>query len=169
MTEKDVDSYLCEFEVAHKHNWQHLIYNLRKHMDVWNAKNVKAPLWHIKHSYLPVLFSIKVAGTTPTQIGRRHLVVKQNMSRTIKEMEKEGIIVIQKNDEDKRSESLNLTPEAKEFVLDTHFKLKGLQDDYKKIVGEQNWQIATDVLLKIIAYHESLEADVNLNDTKNKH
>jgi len=166
MTEKDIDKKLCEFEVAHKHNWQHLIYNLRKHMDVWNARNVKAPLWDIKHSYLPVLFNIKVAGTTPTQIGQRSMVIKQNMSRTIKEMEREGIIVVEKSEQDRRSESLNLTPEAKDFVLDTHLKLKDLQDDYKKIVGDRNLQIATDVLLKIIAYHESLEAGNDKNSKR---
>ena len=157
MTEKNIDEQLSDFELKHKNNWQHLIYNLRKHMDVWNAKNVKAPLWNIKHSYLPVLFNIRVNGTTATQIGQRSMVIKQNMSRTIKEMEKEGIIVVKENRKDKRSECLNLTPEAKEFILETHFKLEKLQDDYKKIVGEQEWQIATQVLVKIIAYHENLE------------
>ncbi len=159
MTEKSIDEQLSSFEKKHANNWQQLIYNLRKHMDVWNAKNVKAPLWHIKHSYLPVLFNIHLHGTTATEIGQRSMVYKQNISRTIREMEDQGIIVARANREDKRSERLTLTPEAKKFIFETHLKLEKLQDDYINIVGEQNWKIATEVLLKITAYHENLERD----------
>ncbi|RYE20275.1 MAG: MarR family transcriptional regulator [Sphingobacteriaceae bacterium] len=100
-----------------------------------------------------------VHGTTATEIGQRSMSFKQNISRTIKELEDKGIIVAGENKEDKRSERLNLTPEAKEFIFETHVKLDQLQEDYIKIVGEQNWQIATDVILKIITYHENLEKD----------
>ncbi|RYE28282.1 MAG: MarR family transcriptional regulator, partial [Sphingobacteriaceae bacterium] len=93
MNDKNLDERLIYFEKKHQYNWQHLIYNLRKHMDLWNAKNVKAPLWHIKHSYLPVLFNIHVHGTTATEIGQRSMSFKQNISRTIKELEDKGIIV----------------------------------------------------------------------------
>lgn len=160
MTENNIDEQLSDFEKKHENNWQHLIFNLRKHMDVWNTKHVKAPLWHIKQSYLPVLFNIHVHGTTATEIGQRSMGFKQNISRTIKELEDKGIIVARVNKEDKRSERLNLTPEAKKFILATHVKLDQLQEEYEKIVGEEELKIATKVLLKIIAYHENLEKNV---------
>lgn len=156
-TLEGTDEQLIDFENKHANNWLRLIYQLRRHLDFWSTKHIQAPLWHIKHAYLPVLFNIPVAGTTATEIGHRALVQKQNLSRTIREMEKEGIISARRNREDKRSERLALTPEAKDFVLDTHFKLAALQSDYKNLVGEQEWKIATNVLLKIIAYHEKLE------------
>lgn len=120
MTENSINEQLSSFEKKHESNWQHLIFNLRKHMYVWNTIHIKAPLWHIKHSYLPVLFNIHVHGTTATEIGRRSMSFKQNISRTIKELEDKGIIVTRANKEDKRSERLNLTPEAKKFILAMH-------------------------------------------------
>lgn len=165
-TLEGTDEQLIDFENKHAHNWLRLIYQMRRHLDFWSAKHIQAPLWHIKHAYLPVLFNIPVAGTTATEIGHRALVQKQNLSRTIREMEQEGIISARLNRDDKRSERLALTPEAKDFVLDTHYKLAALQDDYKKLVGEKEWQIATDVLLKIIAYHEGLEAGASFHPGK---
>ena len=155
MAEKSLDERLVEFEIKHKNNWQHLIFNLRKHMDYWNVKHVKNPSGQLKHSYLPILFNIGVNGTTATRIGRRSMLIKQNLSRTIKELEGKGMVVARKNN-DKRSDRLDLTTEAKEIVLAGHMELEQLQDSYKKIVGEDDWMIATNVLLKIIAYHESL-------------
>ncbi|MFD1257721.1 MarR family winged helix-turn-helix transcriptional regulator [Mucilaginibacter terrae] len=153
---KTIDERLFEFEKKHENNWQHIIYNLRKHMDFWTTKNVNNPSGKIKHSYLPVLFGIRVNGSTATQIAKRSVVIKQNISRTIKELESIGMVTTRVNKKDKRSDRLDLTPEAKEFILEAHLKVEELQDTYKKLVGERDLEIAKEVVLKIIAYHESL-------------
>lgn len=154
--EKNIDDKLEAFEEKHEHNWQAMIYNLRRHLELWNARHVKNSAYQMKQSYLPALCNITVKGSTVTQIGRRLMVVKQNMSRTIKELEQKGMIVTRENEKDKRSERIDLTPQAKELVLDAHIQLDRLQEDYKSLVGEKNLEIASDVLQKIIAYHEKL-------------
>lgn len=164
MNQKNIDDQLSIFEKSHENNWQHLIYNLRRHMDTWNTKFVKNPSGQMKHSYLPVLFNISINGSTATQIGKRSMVVRQNISRTIKELEEMGMIITRENKKDKRSDRLDLTEEAKQLVLDAHFGLENLQEQYKNIVGAYDWQIATEVLLKITAYHELInesKADEN--------
>ncbi|MET1056643.1 MAG: MarR family winged helix-turn-helix transcriptional regulator [Pedobacter sp.] len=162
--EKTLDERLFEFEKKHENNWQHLIFSLRKHMDIWTTKNVNNPSGKIKHSYLPVLFGVRINGSTATQIAKRSVVIKQNISRTIKELENIGLITSRANKKDKRSERLDLTPEAKKFVLDAHLKVEQLQRDYKSLVGEKDLEVATNVLLKLIAYHESLNESNDKTD-----
>ena len=161
-----IDDQLLEFEEKHKYNWQRLIYRLRRHMDLWNDKNVKGHFTGLKHSYLPVLFSIPLSGSTVTQVGQRSLVVKQNVSRTIKELEDRGMIVTHADEIDKRSERLDLTLAAKEIILKGHLEVEQLQNTYKELVGEKDWQIATDVLIKIVAYHESLNIKPKKDDSQ---
>lgn len=67
------------------------------------------------------------------------------------------------NDKDKRSEYLQLTPEGKKLILEANEESQKLSEIYKEIVGEKNFEIALDVLNKIINYHE------NLHDNKEEY
>lgn len=157
MKENNVDAELRTFEKKHEHNWQYLAYKLRKHLDIWATKNIASRGIQIKQSYFPVIFNISVDGSTASAITKRSMVIKQNMSQTVNELKKTGMIVTQTDSKDKRSERLDLTPLGKELVLDTHLKLDKLQNTYAELVGDKDLKTAVDVLLKIIAYHENLE------------
>jgi DNA-binding MarR family transcriptional regulator len=157
MDEHEIDKELRTFEEKHQYNWQYLAYKLRKHLDIWAGKNIKNPSGQMKQSYLPVLFNISVDGSTASSISRRSMVIKQNMSQTIGELKKIGVIVSETDSNDKRSERLDLTFTGKSLVLDTHLQLDHLQSEYAQIVGEKDLQVAVDVLLKLIAYHEGME------------
>ncbi len=157
MDEKDIDSKLRVFEKKHHYNWQYLAYKLRKHLDLWALKNVKNPSGEMKQSYLPVIFNINLNGSTASKITRRSMVIKQNLSQTIRELKKTGMIVTETDNKDKRSERLYLTPEGKHVVLDAHLELDKLQKEYARLVGEDELKTAVDVLLKLIAYHEKLD------------
>ncbi len=111
----------------------------------------------MKQSYLPVIFNISVDGSTASKITRRSMVIKQNLSQTIRELKKTGMIVTETDNKDKRSERLYLTPEGKNVVLDAHLELDKLQKEYARLVGEDELKTAVDVLLKLIAYHEKLD------------
>lgn len=164
--ENSIDNQLSAFEETHRYNWQRLIYRLRRHMDIWNEQNLKSHFIGLKHSYIPVLFSIPLNGSTATQIGKQSLVVKQNISRTIKELENRGMLVAHADEKDKRRERLDLTAAAKEIILKGHLEVERLQNTYRDLVGEDDWQIATTVLIKIIAYHESLNTVAKKDDNQ---
>ncbi len=156
MKAQNVDEQLRVFEKKHQYNWQYLAYKLRKYLDLWAMKNIKNPSGQIKQSYLPVIFNISMDGSTASSIIRRSMVIKQNMSQTISELKKAGIIVSKTDRKDKKSERLELTEAGKSMVLDIHVQLDQHQNEYARLVGEKELQIAVDVLVKIIAYHEHL-------------
>jgi len=151
-----IDDRLRAYEKGKGRNWQRLIYVLRKHLDIWGHKHIK-PFWgQMKISYMPVICNISVDGSTAMEISRSSMTVKQTMSRTIKELEEKGMILSKTNENDKRSECLELTAEGKKMMLDANIELEKLMETYKELVGEKNLDITINTLLKIISYHESL-------------
>jgi DNA-binding MarR family transcriptional regulator len=107
---------------------------------------------------MPVIFNIAVDGSTAVDLARESMIVKQTISRTVKELEENGMIEARQNDNDKRSEVLELTKKGKQFVLDCKMKSFELYETYKELVGEKKMEIALEVINKIISYHENLYA-----------
>jgi DNA-binding MarR family transcriptional regulator len=166
MNDGRIDKQLKAFEGLQDKNWQRLIFNLRKHLDSWAHHNIK-PYWgQMKISYMPVICNINVDGSTTSELARLAMISKQNMSRTIKELEENGMIMSRTNKYDKRSETLELTQSGKQFVLEANTDVFRLSSIYKKLVGEKELDIAVNVLNKILDYHESLGSadEDNLED-----
>ncbi|SFD15261.1 DNA-binding transcriptional regulator, MarR family [Chitinophaga sp. CF118] len=160
----EIDEQLKQFENQKGKNWQRLIFVLRKHLDIWAHRHIKPRWGQMKISYWPVICNIAVEGSTAMEIARRSMIVKQTMSRTIKELEEKGMLFSETSKSDKRSECLYLTPSGKQLILDSNIELAKLMDTYKELVGEKNLDIAFDVLNKIINYHESLNTHDDDND-----
>ncbi len=110
----------------------------------------------MKISYMPVICNISIDGSTAADISQKSMIVKQAMSRTLKELQNKGMITSTVNLSDKRSECLQLTPQGKKLVLEVNIEAYKLSDIYKDIVGEKNLEIAITVLNQIITYHEKL-------------
>jgi len=158
MTDKknDIDEKLRQFEDMSERNWQRIIYQLRRHMDIWAQKSIK-PFWgQMKLSYWPVICNISVDGSTASEISRKSMVIKQTMSRTLKELEEKGMIVSKTSEKDKRSECLELTQDGKQLILDASTDMARMMSAYKEIVGEKDLETTINVLNKIIGYHDSL-------------
>ena len=151
------DDHLRLFEENNDNNWQRLSFLLRRHHDIWAHQHIK-PYWggQMKMSYMPIIFTISVDGSTVTDISRRSMLMKQGVSRTVKELEEHGVIVPKKNEQDKRSDLLELSKKGKQFVLDAKKDAELMQEAYKQLVGEKELAIAVKVLNKIIDYHEAL-------------
>lgn len=159
MDDKKIDKQLKAFEGLQDKNWQRLIFNLRKHLDTWTHYNIK-PYWgQMKISYMPVICNICVDGSTTSELARLAMISKQNMSRTVKELEDAGMIVSRENPQDKRSDILELTKSGKLFLLEANNDVFKMSTTYKKLVGEKDLETAVKVLNRIIDYHESLETD----------
>ncbi|SKC45552.1 MarR family winged helix-turn-helix transcriptional regulator [Ohtaekwangia koreensis] len=151
-----IDDQLKEFENNKDRNWQRLIYVLRRHLDLWSPKHVKPQWGQMKVSYWPVICNISAKGSTAMDIARESMVVKQSVSRTIKELEEKGMIMSKTSKDDKRIEYLYLTPSGKQLIADANNQVFSLMETYKDLVGEKNLETTIDVLNKIIKYHEGL-------------
>jgi len=154
-----IDEQLRQFEDMTERNWQRIIYQLRRHMDIWAQKSVKPSWGQMKLSYWPVICNISVDGSTASEIGRKAMVIKQTMSRTLKELEEKGMIVSKTNEKDKRSECLELTNDGKQLILDASVDMAKMMATYKALVGEEDMETTINVLNKIIAYHETLNLE----------
>lgn len=151
----NIDDRLREFDKQDDRKWQRLVFLLRKHLDIWSHKHIRPKWREVKLSYMPVFFNISPEGSTAMEISRKSMILKQTVSRTIKELEEKGMIVSKKNNNDRRSELLELTSKGKQFALDAHTESQKLRETYMELVGAKKLAIAEEVLNKIIAYHES--------------
>ena len=154
--EVGIDDKLREFEGLQGRNWQRLIFNLRKHLDVWAHENGEPSWIKMKLSYFPVLCNIAVEGNTPSEISEKSMITKQNVSRTLKELTMHGMVKTIVNKEDKRSDIVVLTDSGKQTVYEANVNVFKLTDKYAKIVGNKELEITIAALNKIISYHQSL-------------
>lgn len=161
----DTDKKIRELEGMRENNWQRIIFVLRKHHDLWAQKNISPEFGPLKMSYMPVICNINLEGSAAVDIARDSMIIKQAMSRTIKELEEKGMITSTTDASDKRSERLNLTESGKKLVLDANLKVVELVKAYEKLVGRKNLDTAVSVINTIIKYHESLNDADKLDNT----
>lgn len=155
--EVGIEEKLREFEGLQDKNWQRLIFNLRKHLDIWAHENVDPGWIKMKLSYFPVLCNIAVDGNTPSEISEKSMITKQNVSRTLKELTMHGMVTTVANQDDKRSDIVVLTESGKQTVYEANLNVFKLNDTYGKLVGSKELEITLDAINKIISYHKSLK------------
>lgn len=155
--EVGIEEKLREFEGLQDKNWQRLIFNLRKHLDIWAHENVDPGWIKMKLSYFPVLCNIAVDGNTPSEISEKSMITKQNVSRTLKELNMHGMVTTVANQDDKRSDIVVLTESGKQTVYEANLNVFRLNDAYAKLVGSKELEITLDAINKIISYHKSLK------------
>ena len=155
--EVGIEEKLREFEGLQDKNWQRLIFNLRKHLDIWAHENVDPGWIKMKLSYFPVLCNIAVDGNTPSEISEKSMITKQNVSRTLKELTMHGMVTTVANQDDKRSDIVVLTESGKQTVYEANLNVFKLNDTYAKLVGSKELEITLDAINKIISYHKILK------------
>jgi DNA-binding MarR family transcriptional regulator len=164
MEQKDLDNQLRRYEQDQDHNWQRLSFNLRRVHDIWSHQDVNTRFGHVKLSYWPVICNISVDGSTAAEIAKKSFVVKQNMSRTIKELEEKGMIVSKTSKKDKRIELLELTHAGKQLVCESMARISDLAEEYRMLVGEADLATAMRVINEIIDYHAKSNEGDNRNE-----
>lgn len=152
--EEGLDEKLREFEGMRDRNWQRLIFNFRKHLDVWAHMNVEPSWIKMKLSYFPVLCNIAVDGNTPSEISEKSMITKQNVSRTLKELTEHGMVQTIVNKEDKRSDIVVLTESGKRTVYEANVNVFKLNEKYKAIVGAKNLETTIATINKLIDFHK---------------
>ncbi|WP_168207747.1 MarR family winged helix-turn-helix transcriptional regulator [Spirosoma sp. KCTC 42546] len=154
---KAILAELTTYLQNNERNWVRLIAVTKRLTDGWmqNAMNASTDM-PFKTSFMKFLTNISLNGTTNQELAKRAMQPKQAMSRTVKEMEVEGLITTEKSKRDGRSAKISLTDDGKKLLLVAKREQEKLTNTYKELVGEENFAIAVEVLYQIISYHESL-------------
>lgn len=138
-----------------------LVYILKKQTDEWFSKQ----LCHSVHcdfnnSHLPLLMSVGTNGTTNNKIASKLNISKQAASKVIKELEESGLVRSEKCSTDARAVMLYLTEEGEKFYQHVMRQVMELEDQYKKVVGAKNYEIAIEVMSSLINFHEELNKEL---------
>jgi len=140
-----------------------MLYVLKKLSDDWLfSRFCHGECADFNNSHLPLLFSIGDEGISNSKLAAKLNVSKQAASKVIKELEEQKLVCTEKSANDARSSTIFLTNEGKQ--LRTHIKAQvmEMEDQYMKILGTKNYNIAMDAMQKMINFHEE-QAKVKLN------
>jgi DNA-binding MarR family transcriptional regulator len=132
-----------------------LVYLLRRLTDEWINKRLCCGSHQgFNNAHLPVFMSIGTKGITNNELAEKLNVTKQATSKIIKELETLDMVKSEKSQLDARAATLHLTPEGEKFYHHIVTQIFGLEEQYKKLVGAKNYEIAIDVMLQMISFHE---------------
>ena len=132
-----------------------LVYLLKRFIDEWSSKKlcvVNHPGFNSAH--LPLFMSIGTTGISNNALAAKLSVTKQATSKIIKELETLNMVTSDKSPDDARVVMLHLTDEGTTFYYYLKAQLTELENMYKKEVGAKNYEIAIDVMLKLVKFHE---------------
>jgi DNA-binding MarR family transcriptional regulator len=156
MTKKEIDDALRAMVNESTRSWGRMSYQVKKAFDEWAMKELAQQGYpDFKMAYMPLLMNIGVDGNTNKDIAAKSKVTKQAMSKVVKELQDLGLIEVSQHSIDKRSVMIFLTDKGKKMVYTAKIHVKALTNEYKKIIGEKNYEIMIDSLAKIIAYHDN--------------
>jgi DNA-binding MarR family transcriptional regulator len=138
-----------------------LLYILKRLSYEWYVtKLCHANINDFNNAHLPVFMSIGTKGISNGQLAAKLSITKQAASKVIKELEELNVVRSEKCSTDARSMMLYLTDEGIRFHQHITDQMADLEREYKKVVGAKNYEIAINVMLKLIDYHEHLNKAV---------
>jgi DNA-binding MarR family transcriptional regulator len=132
-----------------------MVYLLKRFIDDWSGK--KLCVGHqqgFNSAHLPLFMSIGTTGISNNALAAKLNVTKQATSKIIKELEGLNMVKSEKSADDARVVMLHLTAEGEKFYQYLRSQVETLEDQYKKQVGAKNYEIAIDVMSKLIKFHE---------------
>lgn len=160
MTIKQIETELRIQALESHKNWGKICYYVKKEFDDWATDELaKQGYPNFKMMYMPFLMNINVDGNTNKEIANKGRVSKQAMSKVVKELETLGLIKVDNNQADKRSAIIFLTNKGKKMVYTAKKHVQALTNEYKEIMGIENYNIMLEGLIKIIAYHADKKAN----------
>ena len=132
-----------------------LVYLLKRLLDEWMGKKlcrIDQPGFNSAH--LPLFMSIGKTGISNNELAAKMNVTKQATSKMIKELEAINMVKSEKSPDDARVVMLHFTPEGEAFYHNLKSQVMDLETQYKKVAGTKNYEIAIEVMLKLVKFHE---------------
>ncbi len=140
-----------------------MLYVLKKLTDDWLfSKLCHADCKDFNNSHLPLLFSIDDEGISNSKLAVKLNISKQAASKVIKELEEQNMVMSEKCATDARSAIIFLTGEGKKFKAHIKTQIMEMEDQYVKLLGAKNYNLAIDAMEKMIDFHEH-QLKVQLN------
>lgn len=148
-----LDQKLKDTEYIKTNSWGKILTYLKRQFDQWATLKLNENGYkHFKMAYMPVLMNIKAEGTNNNELAKSARVTKQAMSKVAKELIDNGYIKTKTDPSDKRSTIFLLTDKGKKLVIEARVCVKELMDEYRALVGGDDFDRTLQVLLKIIDY-----------------
>ncbi|MFD0766789.1 MarR family winged helix-turn-helix transcriptional regulator [Mucilaginibacter lutimaris] len=132
-----------------------LIYLLKRLLDEWMNKKlclIDQPGFNSAH--LPLFMSIGKTGISNNELAAKMNVSKQATSKMVKELEAINMVRSEKSADDARVVMLYFTTEGEAFYHNLKDQVAALENQYKKVAGTKNYEIAIEVMLKLVKFHE---------------
>jgi DNA-binding MarR family transcriptional regulator len=132
-----------------------LVYMLKRSIDDWSMKKLcRMDNPDFNNAHIPFFMSIGTEGITNNVLAAKLGVTKQAASKIVKELEATNMVRSEKSADDARASMLYLTPQGEKFYQHLKNQVDHLENEYKKVVGVKNYEVAIDVMLKLIKFHE---------------
>ncbi|MCO5935464.1 MarR family winged helix-turn-helix transcriptional regulator [Mucilaginibacter sp. RB4R14] len=132
-----------------------LVYLLKRLLDEWMSKKlcrIDQPGFNSAH--LPLFMSIGKTGISNNELAAKMNVSKQATSKIVKELEAINMVRSEKSADDARVVMLYFTTEGEAFYYNLKSQVADLENEYKKVAGTKNYEIAIEVMLKLVKFHE---------------
>ncbi|MFD0793796.1 MarR family winged helix-turn-helix transcriptional regulator [Mucilaginibacter litoreus] len=132
-----------------------LVYLLKRLLDEWMGKKlcrIEQPGFNSSH--LPLFMTIGKTGISNNELAAKLNVSKQATSKIVKELEAINMVKSEKSPEDARVVMLHFTAEGEAFYHRLKSQVMDLEAQYKKVAGAKNYEIAIEVMLKLVQFHE---------------
>jgi DNA-binding MarR family transcriptional regulator len=132
-----------------------LVYLLKRSLDEWKETSLCCSNQSkFNRSQLPLFMSIGTEGISNNELAANLNITKQAASKVIKELEELKLVRNEPCSTDARSVTLYLTDEGVRLYQHIKNQIEVLETQYKKLVGAKNYEIAVDVMAKLINFHE---------------
>jgi DNA-binding MarR family transcriptional regulator len=151
-----LDKKLIETECIRNGNWVKLISILKHQFNEWAMLRLSASGYaDFKMVYMPLLMNITPEGINNNELASHARVTKQAMSKVAKELQNLGYIKAKIDPRDKRSMIIMLTDRGKKLVVDARLRVMELTDQYRSLIGDAEFERATEVIRKVMDYNDS--------------
>jgi len=104
-------------------------------------------------TFMPYFMNIGMEGITNHDLVDKIKVTKQGVSKTVKELERLGLVFTDKNENDARSIMIHLTPEGKIFYTAIGQMANEMTEKYIKLVGAKKYKDFIDTIITITEFH----------------
>jgi DNA-binding MarR family transcriptional regulator len=148
-----LDQKLKDTEYIKAHSWGKIVTFMKRQFDQWATEKLTENGYSaFKMAYMPVLMNIKADGTNNNELAKVARVTKQAMSKVSRELIESGYIKTKTDPSDKRSTIFMLTEKGKKLVIEARLCVKDLMDEYRTVIGAEEYDRTVQTLLRILEY-----------------
>lgn len=105
-------------------------------------------------TYLPYFMNIGHEGISNHDLVNKIMVTKQGVSKTVKELERLGLVYTDKSATDGRSIMIHLTDKGKGLHESVTKMANSITDQYVNLIGAKKYEQFIDTCIKISEWHE---------------